>query len=65
LTNDTDSIEDRLADLLPPVLNYKVIICTLDCYAPDIASERLTSVVYLVAGDIDDFMPRQVLLYMW
>ncbi len=63
--NDTTTVENKVSDLVPKNLNLKVIFCKVECALPDIAAERLVSVNYLIAGDVNNIAPRQVLLYMW
>lgn len=65
VANDTDTLEDKLSDLLPAGLNYETVICDLTCGQPDITADTLTTVTYLMVGREDLFQPRQVLLYMW
>jgi len=65
LANDTDTLKSKLSELLPPSLNYEVVICELQCAAVDIESGKLASVSYTIAGDVNDFRPRQIILYMW
>lgn len=65
LTNDTQTIESQLSSLLPTEVSYKIIICNVTCGSPGIISEKLTSVSYFVAGDLANFQPRQIILYMW
>lgn len=65
ITNSSSILKDRLSNILPAQLNYDVVICDRGCAKPDIQSDRLTSVIYLVSGDLNIFMPRQIVLYMW
>ncbi len=65
IANDTKSIESKLYNLLPRNLNYEVFVCEANCGYPNIASESLVSVVYVLAGNISSFKPVQVVLYMW
>ena len=65
ITNSSSLIKDRLSTLLPSQLNYDVIICEKDCGKPDIQTEKLTSVIYLISGDLNNYLPRQVILYLW
>ena len=63
--NSTSLLKDRLSSILSAQLNYDVVICTTSCGKPDIQSDKLTSVVYLVSGDLNNYLPRQVILYLW
>lgn len=64
-TNSTSALKDRLSGLLPSQLNYDVVICERNCGQPDIQSDKLTSVTYVIAGDLNNYLPRQIILYMW
>jgi hypothetical protein len=63
--NDTNSIENELMAVLPSEANFKVVICDARCGDPGIESEKITSVNYLLAGDVNYFSPRQVVVYLW
>lgn len=65
LTNDTQRIEEKLQNLLPPNANFDVWICSGTCINPDITAEKLISVSYLIAGNASGFGPREIVLYMW
>jgi len=65
LANSSQTIENKLIPLVPPEINIKVVICQLYCEKPDVQSEKIVSVSYLIAGDVNDFRPRQIILYMW
>lgn len=65
LTNDATTIESKLADMLPGNLNYDVVLCEQTCSKPSISSDKVTNVVYLLAGDFGNITPKQVTLYMW
>jgi len=65
ITNSSSVIKSRLSGLLPPQLNYDVVVCERNCGKPDIQSDKLTSVIYLVSGDLNNYLPRQVILYLW
>ncbi len=65
LTNDTTTIGNKVSDELPAHFNRQVIVCTEVCSSPDIESDKLTSVSYYIAGDVGDFRPRKVVLYVW
>lgn len=65
LANDTQTLENKMLTIMPSDINYEVFVCTTDCTKPNVTSERMFSVNYIVAGDVKDFRPRQVILYMW
>lgn len=65
LQNDTSTISNKLASLLPGNANYLVSICTSACVAPVINSTSIFSVSYVISGDVGNFNPRQVIVYMW
>lgn len=65
LANNSQTIENKLIPLVPPEINIKVVVCQFDCQKPDVQSEKTVSVSYLIAGDVNDFRPRQIILYMW
>lgn len=65
LSNDTSSIESKLSALLPTGINYKIVVCAVECEKPEIASESISSVDYVLAGNETVFSPRKVVLYIW
>jgi len=65
LANNTNVIENELLPLVPPEINIKVVVCQTFCEKPDVQSEKIISINYLIAGDVNDYRPRQVVLYMW
>lgn len=65
IANNTLNIENNLKPLIPGEINFQVFVCQKDCGKPSVQSDKMISVVYLVAGDINNFQPRQILLYMW
>jgi hypothetical protein len=65
LANDTQTLENKIITMMPSDINYEVLVCSLDCSKPNVTSESMLSVSYIVAGDVKDFRPRQVVLYMW
>lgn len=65
LANDTGTIENKLLPFVPPEVNIKVVVCQTYCKMPDVQSEKIVSVSYLIAGDVNDYRPRQIILYMW
>jgi len=65
LQNDNTTISNKLADTIPSNINYLVGICGLTCTAPVINSTRSFSISYILSGDVGNFNPKQVLIYMW
>jgi hypothetical protein len=65
LQNDTTSISNKLSPLIPSSINYQVSICGLACVAPTINSTSTFSVSYIISGDLRNFNPKQVIIYMW
>lgn len=65
LDDDVQTIENKLLPLLPSGVSYKVVICEATCENPGITSEKLTSVNYFITGDLANFQPKQIVLYMW
>lgn len=65
LANNTANIQNNLQSLLPPETNYQVVICQTFCSKPTVESEKMVSVTYILAGDLDNYSPRQIILYMW
>jgi len=67
--NDTTSIENKLKPFIPAFLNYNVTIFNETAnitQMPSLTNENNTlSVSYLLAGDIDDYKPREVRVYIW
>ena len=64
LENNTQEIEKKLQLLLPPTVNYEVVVCEQNCYV-SVESEKLVSVNYFIAGDVNEIEPKQIVLYMW
>jgi hypothetical protein len=67
-TGNTTAIENKLANTIPITANYTVRICGVSCDTPRISSASLTKIVsvsYVIAGYRDQYLPRQVVLYMW
>jgi len=69
MENDVVSIENKLSSYIPESLNYTVVIfneTTNITEMPSIANEKeVMSVNYLLAGDIDDYRPKDVRIYLW
>jgi len=45
--------------------NLEVVICETQCNLPEIESEKLTSIFYLISGNSTHFSPKQILVYRW
>jgi len=65
LSNDTQILNTKLLTLMPNDINYETFVCSVDCGRPNATSERMISVSYIIAGDVKDVRPRQVVVYMW
>jgi hypothetical protein len=65
LANDTEMLENKILTMMPADINYEIKVCSPDCSKPNVTSENMYSVNYIVAGDVKDFRPRQIVLYMW
>ena len=67
--NNITSIENKLNPFLPAFLYYNVTIfneTTNITQIPSLANEKNTLVIsYLLAGDIDYYKPREVIIYVW
>lgn len=68
LNNDATSIEQDLAAYVSPELNYRVVIYNKTSNLttiPNIKAEEVATVRYFLAGDIDNYSPREVRVYLW
>ena len=68
LNNDATSIKNDLAPYVSPEVNYEVVIYnkTSNLTAiPTIESEEVATVSYFLAGDVDNYAPREVRVYLW
>lgn len=69
MENDITSIEDKLKSYIPKPLNYTVVIFNVSTNITEIPSlsneKEIMSVNYLLAGNIDDYEPRYVRIYLW
>ena len=63
LENDSEIIEKKLSKLLPE-FNLMVKICEDECEKPNLTQEFI-SVTYLIAGDVNNFNPKQMVIYAW
>jgi len=64
ISNDTTSIKNELLSYVTQV-NIEVVVCETVCNKPDVESEKLVSVNYLIAGNSTQYAARQVVIYMW
>jgi hypothetical protein len=65
LANNSLAIENKLKTLMPSDANYQVMICDVSCGKPNVVTEKMISINYMIAGDINNFQPRQIVVYMW
>jgi hypothetical protein len=69
VNNNATSIQNKLNTYLPDFLNYTIVIfneTTNTTVKPVLTNENETlSISYFLSGDIDDFKPREVRVYMW
>jgi len=65
LSNDTQTLNTKMLSLMPNDINYEAFVCSVDCGKPNVTSESMISVSYIIAGDVKDVRPRQVVVYMW
>lgn len=67
--NNVTSIENKLNPFLPNFLYYNVTIfneTTNITQIPSLVNEKNTlAISYLLAGDIDYYKPREVIVYVW
>ena len=62
LENDSETVEKKLREILPE-FNLMVKICEV-CEKPNI-TEEFVSTTYLIAGDVNNFNPKQIVVYAW
>jgi len=69
MDNNVTFIVDKLNSSLPNFLNFTVVIfndTTNITTKPSLANEsEILSVSYLLAGDLDNYQPRDVRVYIW
>ncbi len=68
LNNDITSIKNGLNSSIPNFLNYTVVIfneTTNITEKPSLVDQNVLSVSYFLVGDIDDYRPREVRVYLW
>ncbi|MCX6821691.1 MAG: hypothetical protein NTW30_02825 [Candidatus Aenigmarchaeota archaeon] len=69
VNNNAISIQNKLNPYLPDFLNYTVVIFNETTNITAKPSLSLTndsiSVSYFLAGDVDDFKPREIRVYLW
>ncbi|MCS7106192.1 MAG: hypothetical protein NZ942_02670 [Candidatus Aenigmarchaeota archaeon] len=61
LRNDTESIRNKLANLLPYYFSYDVFVCSENCKIDGWKEERIR-ISYLLAGDFGKFKPMEIVL---
>ena len=67
IDNNTTSIESKLNPYIPDFLNYTVVIFneTSNITEKPSLTGDTVSVIYFLAGEIDDYKPRDVRVYLW
>jgi len=65
LANNSLAIENKLRPLMPTDANYQVVVCDVACGKPNVVTEKMISINYMIAGDVNIFQPRQIVVYMW
>jgi len=68
VNNEVELIENRLNPYIPDFLNYTVVIFNETTNITEITSftdRDIISVSYFLAGDIDNYKPREVRVYLW
>ncbi len=65
LVNDTAAIKAKLEKYIPAGFDYDVFVCNLNCPVPTVAAKRIVSAEYLIAGDVNNFTTRQIVLHVW
>jgi len=65
INNDNVTIKNLLSGMLPTNINLAVFICATNCPNPSDVAEKIVSVDYLVSGDIQNYQPKVLKIYMW
>jgi hypothetical protein len=69
IKNDANSIQNELQPFIPAFLSYKVVIYNSTANVterPNLDDKnKVISVSYFLAGDIDNYEPRDVRIYLW
>ena len=67
VNNNVSSIRDNLYPFMPKNLNYNVTIFndTTNITMKPSSSSDMISVSYFIAGDFDNYSPRDVRVYLW
>ena len=71
VNNNVTNIETNLDNFIPDFLTYEVVIYNQTTNVTEIPSsitsqnDTVLSVSYLIAGDIDEYKPRDVRVYLW
>ncbi len=65
LANNSNGLKNILANNFLQDVNFEVAFCEIECPKPSVESYKLTSVSYLISGDIGIFVPKQIVLFLW
>ena len=67
VNNNVSSIRDNLYPFMPKNLNYNVTIFndTANITMKPSSSGDMVSVSYFIAGDFDNYSPRDIRVYLW
>jgi len=68
MNRDVNLIENGLNPYVPDSLNYTVVIfneTTNTTEKPSLTDRDVISVSYFLAGDLDNYNPREVRVYLW
>lgn len=65
VADNVTALTNYLTPLMPADLNFQVQICSTSCTVPSISASKIASISYLVAGNLTNYKPSQVILYMW
>lgn len=68
MKGDVSSVESKLYPFIPDFINYSVVIfneTTNITSKPKIQDSDVISVSYLISGDIGEFNPREIVVYLW
>ena len=67
--NDANAIQNGLRPYISNIKNYKVVIfnqTTNITQKPSLSNEsEVISVSYFLAGDLDNYQPRDIRVYLW
>ena len=69
IKNDANAIQNELQNYIPVFLNYKVVIYNQTTNVTERPSledkNKVISVNYFLAGDLDNYQPKDVRVYLW